>query len=784
MLTKLIKANFRKDLSQMISFLLIVILSSTMLGCGLTLLVGYSSDYKKKLDDNNAADVRIHLSGPAEYRQNDLGELERYLASDPDIESYEIVSGLLTNASLEQDDEYSKDLSDSESVTAMITPLDEDRDIERLNFTMKSDEELEDPLYISDYVYRQKYNGRFDIGDEIALVVGGHTFVFHLAGIYESIMFEECFYVTESQYSDIADLADPGHPAFDDFIAVKIADGVDDDRVSDRISDEFQRRDLDCRISQYTRSMMVEADLIMVNIVSAILCAFSLLVTLVVLIIVFFRISNSIEQNIVNIGALKAMGCTGRQIRSSHILEFIITSVAGTLIGIFAVYLLLPSLADLVGSMTMMTWEAHMIPGIAILLPLFFALLTGVMATLSTSRISDLDPVIALRFGLQNHSFKKNHLPLATTGGPLVGLLALKSSLQSKKQNIMTFIIMAAVGIVMAFAVFFGYNICYKPVNLYRMLQPMPYDMSMSIDDPEAYYDLVDIEHVRNCGWRAIVEMTVAGQTADVTVVEDLNSVDNINFTEGRAPLYPDEIIMSATAARQTGVMVGDIVKVSYKGTEKEMIVSGLAQGTDNLGKFALMNDDAARSLGYTAKTRTVTLCFDEPTVAVSRQVLDEVESIYGDKLRAYVNIIELLPEEPIIVGSTAICILIVIVTVLVILLSMSLLIKTVIIRKQQEFGIKKALGFTSEQLRRELTISMLPCVIAGNSVGSLIGTVKANDFLTALLSSLGMARSNLPVYALMGIVSVLLTTLASVVIVWILSSKIKKISAYALIKE
>ena len=87
MLGKLIKANFRKDFSQMISFLLIVILSSTMLGCGLTLLLGYNNDYARTLEANNAADIGMHVSGLKEY-SGELTEIERYLASSPCVEDY------------------------------------------------------------------------------------------------------------------------------------------------------------------------------------------------------------------------------------------------------------------------------------------------------------------------------------------------------------------------------------------------------------------------------------------------------------------------------------------------------------------------------------------------------------------------------------------------------------------------------------------------------------------------------------------------------------------------
>ena len=348
----------------------------------------------------------------------------------------------------------------------------------------------------------------------------------------------------------------------------------------------------------------------------------------------------------------------------------------------------------------------------------------------------------------------------------------------------MTFVIMSAVGLVTAFVVFFGYNICYKPMNLYNILQSMSYDVVMFVYEPDAYYEVANIEHVTACYWKDTQEMTVAGQVVDVSIAEDLSAIPSINFTEGRAPMYSDEIIMSATAADQAGVIVGDMVKVSYKGVEKEFTVCGLAQGTDNLGKFALMNDDCARSLGYVPNTTSVWVNLDDSSIANAAHVIDETDGIYGEKLKGYLNVPEVLPQEPIITGSEAICVLIVIVTVLVILLSMTLLIKTVIIRKQQEFGIKKSLGFTSDQLRKELVISMMPCVVIGSTAGAIVGTLKSNTFLTALLSSLGLAQSNLPVYAWMGIAAVAFTTLVSAVIIWVLSGKIKNISAYSLIKE
>ena len=112
------------------------------------------------------------------------------------------------------------------------------------------------------------------------------------------------------------------------------------------------------------------------------------------------------------------------------------------------------------------------------------------------------------------------------------------------------------------------------------------------------------------------------------------------------------------------------------------------------------------------------------------------------------------------------------------------IIIKTIIIKKQKELGIKKALGFTSEQLRTELSLSMMPSIALGISAGALIGVMNANNFLTLMLSAYGVSQSNMEAGPWM-IISVVVTGLVvSYLMVYSLSRRIKKISAYSLITE
>ena len=96
-----------------------------------------------------------------------------------------------------------------------------------------------------------------------------------------------------------------------------------------------------------------------------------------------------------------------------------------------------------------------------------------------------------------------------------------------------------------------------------------------------------------------------------------------------------------------------------------------------------------------------------------------------------------------------------VVVSILVIVLSLNLLVKTMIIKKQKEIGIKKAIGFSSSELRKELILSMLPQIAVGAIAGSIVGCLTSNKILAALLSTMGVMRSNMEIFPWMAFISV-----------------------------
>ena len=78
----------------------------------------------------------------------------------------------------------------------------------------------------------------------------------------------------------------------------------------------------------------------------------------------------------------------------------------------------------------------------------------------------------------------------------------------------------------------------------------------------------------------------------------------------------------------------------------------------------------------------------------------------------------------------------------------------------------------------------MLPQIGIGAAIGALIGVVTSNKALALMLTSVGIMRSNMDVYPWMGIVAIVFAAVVSFFIIWIISGRIKKISAYSLITE
>ena len=119
-----------------------------------------------------------------------------------------------------------------------------------------------------------------------------------------------------------------------------------------------------------------------------------------------------------------------------------------------------------------------------------------------------------------------------------------------------------------------------------------------------------------------------------------------------------------------------------------------------------------------------------------------------------------------------------------IILLVVKILLKTLFIKKEKEFGIKKAVGFTSKQLKIQLSLSLLPVTILASVIGSILGYILVNPLLTAILSGFGMKKTDFIVFPILILLTIAVIGVLVFSMTYVMSGGIKRVSAYELISE
>lgn len=132
----------------------------------------------------------------------------------------------------------------------------------------------------------------------------------------------------------------------------------------------------------------------------------------------------------------------------------------------------------------------------------------------------------------------------------------------------------------------------------------------------------------------------------------------------------------------------------------------------------------------------------------------------------------------------TIVALLLFVMTVLIILLILYVIMRSMISSLKTDFGIYKAMGFTSRQLIIQTAGCITPVVLAGSVLSAALGIAYLPMMFTGIFSVIGAPKNNFEIpIAVLLIMAVILTSVNIVIGIW-LCRPIKKITAYSLIKE
>jgi putative ABC transport system permease protein len=646
-----------------------------------------------------------------------------------------------------------------------------------------------DRVYIPYYTY---LDGGFSMGDEFTLFISGTELVFTIAGTTEDITFGTQlgpflrFYISDERFDKIE------NEFLNNRLTVLTARLENADDTVFFQTDYYKEVSTDGLLSSFGYDAAKMVRTMLPAIISVVITAFALILLGVSLIVIRFRIVNSIEESMANIGTQKAIGYRNIQIISALVTQYGLVALIGGLIGVILAGVVLPLIAKVLEPSLALVWSPGFELYTAVISILLVLLTVTLIAYMTSRKINTLHPLVALRGGMAVHSFRKNSFPLSKSRGPLSLLLSLKQIAQSKKQTITIGLIVAAVTMAAVAGIAINYSMndgrdAFARTGFGELGATDAIAGLLNGDDGEAfqkriaeYPEVRKVLRYESTGERILVDEI----NTYLIVTEDCSLLEGALLVSGFYPRHENEIALGPGAIRATGKKAGDKVTIQNSGIEKEYIITGIIQMIENAGLIGLMTADGAREVMPEFMFTIFNIYLNEGVDVES--FIERVQAAEGGILDTIINTYDQVGVVFDGMGGmfAAAAYGILAVTVFVIVLTLYMVIKTTILRRRRELGIQKAVGFTTWQLMNQIALNMTPAILLGVAAGAAAGYFGFNPLMSALTSGVGIARLNLPVPLDQIIVVcaalVVLAYAVSMLIAW----RIRKISAYALVSE
>lgn len=773
-------ANIRKGKSAAISLFILIMIATLLLNIGLMVITKMDTFYDDKVKQLHDPHVSIIMSS-RDYKQ----AYSDFLEQRAGVEHFEMESIVFMPSTKIR---YGNNDTDSASV---LVNADREKYFSPLQFVERLDDSQRYDIYMP---LSFKVSGGYKLGDSYTITYQDKAYTYRIAGFFEVTMLGMNnmgiikYMLPSAAYEELSNQL--GEEAAGVMMNASLKDSVQSTAVLSAFNKKFPQLSKEGAIPTYREGNIEftkSSNGITINIIAMILVAFAAVVLLVSLIVIKSRVNDSIEDAIVNIGILKAVGYTSSQIVYSINLQFIcITTIAG-LVGTSISYLLIPVFGIVVSTMSGLLWINGFNPTVNLVSILIVVILVPLVTLLSSLQIRKLHPVTALRGGLTTHSFKKNFIPLEKSKGALQFMLACKTILMNRKQNVMITAIITAITFTSVFAIVLYYNVAVDNKAFIHLVGAETSNVSILVktesDNKKLIEHLNQLDRVKKTSMLDLIATKVEGDKVYTNISDDFSKLDNQTVFEGRYPKYDNEIALSWVVANNHHKKIGDTVKVEVGNTAYEYLITGLSQSIGNIGQAAQLTLSGVKHMIPDYKQLSTKVYLQGVD---NQSFIQAMKEQYGTVIQKITDVDEAINSSSDVYISAvfAVMVMIIVIAILVVVLLLYLVIKTMIIRRKKEFGILKAIGYTTLQLMNQIALSFVPIVIIGAAIGGVLGYFYTNAMLTVLLSSIGshsvhfVVKGPLIFFLCVGLV--VMAYLVSMLV----ARRIKRISAYGLIVE
>ena len=766
----LILHNLKKAKGQFISFGIVMLITAVILNTSLVLLFQTGAAYDSLFDELNTADLSVTVPSALAY-----DELPDAVLSMKGISKVNENEALFASAAVQefQGSEF--------TMNTYFYRLDDERDLTKHTVTDKTDTSDDMKAYIPLYLSEL---GGYKPGGKVRFIIDGEEYSFTVCGVVNEMQYGNYgtgfigWYLSDEAYDTLSE--DENFTSVTEYL-IKTDDGFDPSAVKKDVSALLKDKNipamtfLDRETTKGSRTM-VSGTIVLF------LAVFALLVLIVSIFLARFRIKNTIDEEINEMGVLKGIGYTSRMLTYSQVIPYLLVCGAGLVLGVALSYLLIPVVAYVLAVQSGFSYDPVFDIGAACLSIITILLAVFIFTVLAAKKIKRLEPINAIRGIDPLKPAAKNHFPLDTSGGSIAFNLILKQSSVSMGRNVLLFAVTYVMMVLLTFTGVLLYNVNVRPMNFLTTLSEELPDIRVQSDE-EHFDDLKDIldkENVRHVDY-GISMAEYSDGSIPVIVCEDFSRLENDISYDGRHPQAADEIAIGSELAADYGV--GDTFRLTLNGNDYDFKVTGYIQSVNNNGLIAEITDAGFEHLSDDP-LYSVNLYMDGADIESFVDKLDSGE--YEEYAVSVSNAAKETESMQKLYASliTVVAAALFIITVLIVLLILYVIMNSMLTDLKTDFGIYKAMGFTSSQLIVQTVGSITPVVLLGALLSALIGTAYLPAMFNGVFSVIGAMKNNFEIPLFMLIFMAVILTAVNIIIGVLLCRPIRKITAYSLIKE
>ena len=541
----------------------------------------------------------------------------------------------------------------------------------------------------------------------------------------------------------------------------------------------------------FSRQTLAGYSLLVVQVITAVLAVFSLILFVVALILCLHTASSNIQSGYADWGVLKGVGLPRNALRRALVMQYAFVAFIGLVLGFVAGCLLEPLFWPMFLLITGILVVEASFPwaGICCCAALLAALVACVAAI--TRKIGRITPLAALRQGDGDIRFSPRGAS-AISGSCLRASLAWRAIVSEKGRyaGIGACSLLLCAFVALCFGIggaVAGDDAVYKAFGVWKSDGSVRFGQEVSLD--EVRETIEGVSPITREWEEGAAVLNLNGEACTFVGLSDMSVLDDASIASGRAPKHANEALVGLSLARTKGLSVGDELQVERgAGEERTYVVSGLLSSVLNGGNGVVLTYEGLQELmepgaGVADVSRQYQLAdpdkADEVAQALASRFGDSVDTELTGLFGSSTNMLLLVRDMLTAIGYAMSAFALALACVAVMLTS-----RRTLLSERRDLGIYRAMGFTAASLRASFALRFLVVSAVGALAGSALTMAAGGALISTLFSLFGVGAFGLalPVWEALAISAVF--ALAFALSAFGMSRRIKEVSVRELVVE